>query len=76
MGPALVTKKDIPDPHTMRIQTLLYGETMQDGNTSDMIFDVPTVIEFLSGSTTLLPAPSFLPAPPMAWDTGGSRKCG
>jgi 2-keto-4-pentenoate hydratase/2-oxohepta-3-ene-1,7-dioic acid hydratase in catechol pathway len=31
------------------------GETLQDGNTRDMIFDGPVLIEFLSGSTTLLP---------------------
>ena len=32
---------------------MLNGETVQDWNTSDMIFDVPTLIAFLSGSTTL-----------------------
>ena len=53
LGPALVTQEDIPDPNALRIQTILNGQAVQDWNTHDMIFDVPTLIEFLSGSTTL-----------------------
>jgi 2-keto-4-pentenoate hydratase/2-oxohepta-3-ene-1,7-dioic acid hydratase in catechol pathway len=37
---------------------------MQDANTSDMIFDVATLIEFLSGSTTLLPGTVILTGTP------------
>jgi 2-keto-4-pentenoate hydratase/2-oxohepta-3-ene-1,7-dioic acid hydratase in catechol pathway len=55
LGPALVTTDEIPDPNSLKIRTILNGEIMQDWNTNDMIFDVPTLIEFLSGSTTLLP---------------------
>jgi 2-keto-4-pentenoate hydratase/2-oxohepta-3-ene-1,7-dioic acid hydratase in catechol pathway len=55
LGPALVTPQSIPNPNALRIQTLVNGDTMQDWNTDDMIFDVPTLIEFMSGSTTLLP---------------------
>ena len=39
---------------TLSIKTILNGQTMQDSNTDDMIFDVPSVVSFLSGSTTLL----------------------
>jgi 2-keto-4-pentenoate hydratase/2-oxohepta-3-ene-1,7-dioic acid hydratase in catechol pathway len=53
LGPSLVTPEDIPNPNTLAIKTILSGEIMQDWNTSDMIFDVPALIEFLSGSTTL-----------------------
>lgn len=53
LGPCLVTPDDIPDPNALRISTLLNGERVQDSNTNDMIFDVATLIEFLSGSTTL-----------------------
>jgi 2-keto-4-pentenoate hydratase/2-oxohepta-3-ene-1,7-dioic acid hydratase in catechol pathway len=53
LGPCLVTPDEIPDPNSLRIRTILNGEVMQDWSTSDMIFDVPTLIEFLSGSTTL-----------------------
>ncbi len=55
VGPWLVTADEIPNPNALRIQTILNGEPMQDGNTNDMIFDVPALIEFLSKSTTLLP---------------------
>jgi 2-keto-4-pentenoate hydratase/2-oxohepta-3-ene-1,7-dioic acid hydratase in catechol pathway len=55
LGPCLVTPDEIPDPHALRIRTMVNGETLQDCSTSDMIFDVATIIEFLSASTTLLP---------------------
>ena len=64
LGPCLVLKDEIADPNTLRIQTILNGKTMQDWNTSDMIFDVPTLIEFLSGSTTLMPGTVILTGTP------------
>ena len=64
LGPCLVLKDEIPDPNTLRIQTILNGKTMQDSNTSDMIFDIPTLVEFLSGSTTLLPGTVILTGTP------------
>ncbi|RPI78705.1 MAG: DUF2437 domain-containing protein, partial [Planctomycetaceae bacterium] len=51
LGPCLVTADEIPNPNALGIKTVLNGQTMQDWNTNDMIFDVPTLIEFLSGST-------------------------
>jgi 2-keto-4-pentenoate hydratase/2-oxohepta-3-ene-1,7-dioic acid hydratase (catechol pathway) len=53
LGPRLVTRDDIPNPNVLKIATILNGERVQDWNTSDMIFDVPALIEYLSGSTTL-----------------------
>jgi 2-keto-4-pentenoate hydratase/2-oxohepta-3-ene-1,7-dioic acid hydratase in catechol pathway len=53
LGPRLVTRDEIPDPNRLRIATILNGERVQDWNTSDMIFSVPALIEYLSGSTTL-----------------------
>ncbi len=64
MGPCLVTADEIPNPNTLPIRTILNGETMQDWNTDDMIFDVPALIEFLSGSTTLLPGTVILTGTP------------
>jgi 2-keto-4-pentenoate hydratase/2-oxohepta-3-ene-1,7-dioic acid hydratase in catechol pathway len=55
LGPCLVTRDEIPNPNALAIRTVLNGQVMQDWNTNDMIFDVPALIEFLSGSTTLLP---------------------
>lgn len=53
LGPCIVTTDEIPNPNALSIRTLLNGEAVQDWNTGDMIFDVPALIEFLSGSTTL-----------------------
>jgi 2-keto-4-pentenoate hydratase/2-oxohepta-3-ene-1,7-dioic acid hydratase in catechol pathway len=64
LGPRLVTRDEIPNPNALRIRTILNGETVQDWNTNDMIFDVPALIEFLSGSTTLLPGTVILTGTP------------
>ena len=64
LGPVLVTRDELPNPNALRIRTLLNGEAMQDWNTSDMIFDVPALIEFLSGSKTLLPGTVILTGTP------------
>jgi 2-keto-4-pentenoate hydratase/2-oxohepta-3-ene-1,7-dioic acid hydratase in catechol pathway len=48
----------------LRIATILNGERVQEWNTNDMIFDVPTLIEFLSGSTTLLAGTVILTGTP------------
>lgn len=55
IGPAIVTPDELPDPSRLTLTTRLNGNVMQNGPTADMIFDVPTLIEFLSGSTTLHP---------------------
>jgi 2-keto-4-pentenoate hydratase/2-oxohepta-3-ene-1,7-dioic acid hydratase in catechol pathway len=52
-GPWIVTKDEIPNPNALRITTRVNGEVLQDSNTADMIYDVPALIEFLSGDTTL-----------------------
>lgn len=64
MGPCLVTRDEIPNPGALRLRTLVNGQVMQDSNTGDMIFDIPTLIEFLSGSTTLLPGTVILTGTP------------
>lgn len=64
MGPCLVTPDDIPNPNQLRIRTILNGEVMQDWNTDDMIFDVRTLIAFLSASSQLLPGTVILTGTP------------
>ena len=64
LGPALVTPEDIPDPNALAIKTVINGETMQDWTTRDMIFDVPELIAFLSGSTTLEPGTVIMTGTP------------
>jgi 2-keto-4-pentenoate hydratase/2-oxohepta-3-ene-1,7-dioic acid hydratase in catechol pathway len=64
LGPCLVTPDDIPNPSGLRIQTAVNGRVLQDANTGDMIRDVPTLIEFLSQSTTLLPGTAIFTGTP------------
>ncbi|MFW6169027.1 MAG: fumarylacetoacetate hydrolase family protein, partial [Planctomycetota bacterium] len=64
LGPCLVTPDEIPNPNSLAIKAVLNGQTMQECNTSDMIFDVPELIEFLSGSTTLQPGTVILTGTP------------
>ncbi len=72
LGPCLVTPDEIPNPNALAIRTILNGETMQDWNTDDMIFDVPTLIEFLSGSTKLAAGTVILTGTPHG--VGSARK--
>jgi 2-keto-4-pentenoate hydratase/2-oxohepta-3-ene-1,7-dioic acid hydratase in catechol pathway len=55
IGPWIVTKDEIPNPHNLRIRTYVNDELRQDGNTEDMIFDISTLIEYASESVTLRP---------------------
>ena len=64
LGPCLVTPDEITDPGKLRIRTLVNDEVLQDCSTGDMIFDIPTLIEFLSGSTTLLAGTVILTGTP------------
>lgn len=64
LGPHLVTPEELPDPNTLKIRTAVNGEVRQDWTTADMIFDVPTLIEFLSQGTTLLPGTVILTGTP------------
>ena len=53
IGPWLVDAADVPDPKNLRITTHVNGKLTQDGHTRDMIFDVPTLIAYLSSFMTL-----------------------
>ncbi len=55
LGPWIVHKSALPDPQQVRLICRVNGEVMQDGNTRDMIFDIPTTIESLSAGLTLEP---------------------
>jgi len=53
MGEFIATADEIKDPHNLRIQFRLNGETLQDSTTNQLIFKIPEIIEFLSASITL-----------------------
>jgi len=55
MGPYLVMKEDVPDPHNLWIRCKVNGEVRQDSNTNDLIFKIPQIVEVLSSGMTLEP---------------------
>jgi len=55
MGPVVVTADRIPDPQALRLRLSVNGVAKQDSSTSDMIFPVDAIIEWLSKGMTLEP---------------------
>ncbi|UZR95183.1 fumarylacetoacetate hydrolase family protein [Chondrinema litorale] len=55
LGPFIATKDEIEDVHNLKLWLTVNGETMQDGSTSNFIFDIPTSISYLSNFMTLQP---------------------
>ncbi|XP_050311459.1 fumarylacetoacetate hydrolase domain-containing protein 2-like isoform X3 [Anthonomus grandis grandis] len=55
IGPAIVTKDEIPHPHNLSVKTWVNGVLKQNGNTRNMIFKIDQLIEHLSSVITLLP---------------------
>lgn len=64
LGPVLVSGDEIGNPNALDIETRVNGELRQQGNTSDMIYNVAAIIAFLSGSNTLLPGTVILTGTP------------
>ncbi len=54
LGPWIVTRDEIPDPQSLRLELRVNGETKQDGNTRDMIYPVDAILEWVSRGMTLL----------------------
>lgn len=55
IGPWIVDKADIPDPHNLTLSTYVNGELRQRGTTADLVFDIPFLIAYLSEFMTLQP---------------------
>ncbi len=64
LGPWLVDAADIPDPMNLDLRTRVNGQVTQQGNTRDMIFDIPTLIAYLTGFMTLTPGDIILTGTP------------
>ena len=72
MGPHLVTRDEVPDPQSLRIVCRVNGEALQDSNTSEMIFGIPALIEYITRSVTLEPGDVIATGTPSG--VGFSRK--
>jgi acylpyruvate hydrolase len=55
LGPALVTKDEVSDPHALGIRLWIGDELLQDSNTSNMIFRIASLVAHLSSAMTLQP---------------------
>lgn len=55
IGPVLVTADEVGDPANLRVRARVNGETVQDGNTSEMFHSIARVISYISDTVTLLP---------------------
>lgn len=55
IGPVIVTKEEIPDPHSLKLGTKVNGEVRQNSSTHQIIFKVPKLVEFISSYVTLDP---------------------
>jgi 2-keto-4-pentenoate hydratase/2-oxohepta-3-ene-1,7-dioic acid hydratase in catechol pathway len=64
LGPCLVTMDEFGTPSGKRVRSILNGQVMQDWTTDDMIFDVPSLIAFLSADTTLPAGTTILTGTP------------
>ena len=64
LGPFIVTKDDIVDPNHLTLKTTVNDKIVQNSSTSDMIFNIPSMISFLSRSMTLLPGTVILTGTP------------
>ena len=64
IGPWLVDAADVPDPMNLRLTTTVNGQLTQQGSTADMVFDVPTLIEYFSSFMTLYPGDLILTGTP------------
>ena len=71
-GPYIVTRDEIPDPHTLQVRTILNGKEMQNSNTRNLIFNVNKIIAYVSQGTTLLPGDLIPTGSPVG--VGFSRK--
>ena len=64
LGPWLVTADEVPEPGNLNLQLDVNGERRQEGNTRQMIRDVPGLIEYASSFYTLYPGDIFLSGTP------------
>ncbi|XP_006903280.1 PREDICTED: fumarylacetoacetate hydrolase domain-containing protein 2A-like [Elephantulus edwardii] len=64
LGPALVTRDSVPDPHNLKISCRVNGEVMQSSSTSQMVFKTEELIAWVSQFTTLYPGDVFLTGTP------------
>ena len=74
LGPVIVTRKAIEDPQNLNLKTTVNNEVMQDGNTKDLIFNVPYLISYCSQAFTLEPGDVLMTGTPSGVGAGRDPK--
>jgi 2-keto-4-pentenoate hydratase/2-oxohepta-3-ene-1,7-dioic acid hydratase in catechol pathway len=64
VGPRLVLAADVPDPHDLRIRTLVNGEVLQDSSTRNLVFGIDEIVSFASQTLTFEPGDLILTGTP------------
>jgi 2-keto-4-pentenoate hydratase/2-oxohepta-3-ene-1,7-dioic acid hydratase in catechol pathway len=64
LGPWLVTRDEVADPQALSLRLEVNGEVMQDGDTSDMIFGVASLVSYMSGFFRLMPGDVLITGTP------------
>lgn len=72
LGPFLVTKDEIENVHSLNLWLTVNGEKKQNGSTADLIFNVPTLVSYLSQFMTLLPGDVISTGTPAGVARGGN----
>jgi 2-keto-4-pentenoate hydratase/2-oxohepta-3-ene-1,7-dioic acid hydratase in catechol pathway len=72
LGPFILTRDEVPDPHKLSVRSTVNGNVMQDGNTKDLIFNIPALIAYCSRNFTLEPGDVILTGTPAG--VGAGRK--
>jgi len=75
IGPWLVTKDEIEDPQNLDLWLKLNGETLQESNTSDMVFPIPHLVSYISQFMTLLPGDVISTGTPFGVGLGFDPPC-
>lgn len=74
MGPAIVTADEIADPHALDVKLEIDGELLQHSNTTELIFKIPELIEYISSITPLLPGDVISTGTPFGVGLGRNPK--
>ena len=74
LGPWLVTKDEVPNPQNLKLRLRVNGETKQDSSTSEMVFDVSELIEYISAGMTLKPGDIISTGTPLGVSLWGAQR--
>jgi len=75
-GPWMVTADAMPDVRSLALTTRLNGVAVQHDTTAILVFDIPTILDYVSAFTTLSPGDVIVRGRPMASVRRVSRRCG